>query len=204
MFLVMIVLPGCGAHRAPTIADQFVRQGTPSIDFGGPAAKPDMSTAAKLRELSAGVGTRSKDTAGDRVETVDPVLKERLRVLQAHPTAGARRDVALAYQRLGVLDAAYRHLSAAIVLDAKDAIAYDLRARIWRAWTMPLLGIPDARRAVALEPRSATAWNTLGLLLEDSGSLSAAVSAYQRAVLLDDQPRTPGAISFARKSLRRT
>jgi Flp pilus assembly protein TadD len=56
---------------------------------------------------------------------------------------------------------------------------------VWRAWGLPQLGLRDARKAIDLAPRSATAWNTLGLLLEGSGNLEQGTNAYLRAALLD-------------------
>jgi Tfp pilus assembly protein PilF len=178
---------GCAAHR-PTITETFVRQGEPSVDLGGPAPGPQTATyVAQLRKLAETPKPRPKTTTPDAAETRDTVLRERLATVQEAPSAAAHVEVALEYRRLGILDAAFSHLSVAIRLDPKDGSAYDLRARLWRAWGLPQLGVPDARKAVALAPRSASAWNTLGLMLEESGSADRGVAAYLRAIALDDQ-----------------
>jgi Tfp pilus assembly protein PilF len=190
IFAIVVVLfagSGCAAHRS-TITNTFVRQGEPSVDVGGSVPGPETATyVAQLRKLAETAKPRPKTATPDAAEARDTSLRERLAALEAAPSAAAHLQVALEYRRLGILDAAFSHLSAAIRLEPKDGASYDLRARLWRAWGLPQLGIPDARKAVAFSPRSASAWNTLGLLLEESGSPDRGVSAYLRAVALDDQ-----------------
>jgi tetratricopeptide (TPR) repeat protein len=178
---------GCAAHRS-TITNTFVREGKPSIDLGGPVPGPETATyVAQLRKLAETARPRPKLTTPDAAEARDGTLRDRIVALQESPSAATHLQVALEYRRLGILDAAFSHLSAAIRLAPKDGAAYDLRARLWRAWGLPQLGVPDARKAVALSPQSASAWNTLGLLLEESGSADRGVSAYLRAIALDDR-----------------
>lgn len=187
LFAAGVTATGCATHRRTTIADRFVRQGEPSIDLGGslPASKTS-AYIAKVRKLAAEARPQPRVNA-PVAETTDRQLKASLDALRAAPSAEGHRVVAMDYKRLGILDAAFRHLSIAIRLAPKDASLLDQRARIWRAWGMPRLGLVDAQQAVDLEPRSATAWNTLGLLLEGSGGHTRAVEAYTRAVLLDHQ-----------------
>ena len=180
---------GCVAHRhrPASIADHFVRQGEPAVDLGGPVAKPSTDEyVAKLRQLALEAHPRQKSTTGDVAEGTDERLRQALGRLKAAPTAAAHRDVAIEYRRLRIPDAAYSHLSAAIRLAPNEAASFDLRARIWRGWKLPRLGLPDARRAVALAPRSASAWNTLGLLLEETGQRGESLKAYLHAVVLED------------------
>jgi len=172
------------------VAERFIRQGEPAVDFGGPPLSAKPSTAqyvAQLRKLALEARPHDKVTTPEVAEVQDRRLREALERLRAEPTAEAHRDVAVEYRRLGIADAAYTHVSAAIRLAPKEAASYDLRARIWRSWGLPELGIPDARRAVALAPRSASAWNTLGLLLENSRRPVEGVKAYLQAVVLEDQ-----------------
>lgn len=188
LLVAAVAATGCAAHRRTTLADRFVRQGEPSIDLGGPVPSLDTGAyVAQLRKLAEEARPRAKAQTQEVAEVRNPRLRDRLAALRVAPSAAAHREVAAEYRRLGVLDAAYSHLSAAIRLSPRDAALFDLRARIWRAWTMPRLGLPDARKAVALAPQSATAWNTLGLLLEGSGSVEQAVEVYQRAARLDDR-----------------
>lgn len=181
--VIAITAVGCAARGPQSISDRFIKQGDPSIDLGGPP--PTASTdeyIAQLRALAAQARPRAKALSPGMLEARDPQLRSALAALAARPSADAHRSVALEYRRLGIPDAAFTHVSAAIRLDPKDAAAHDLRARIWRGWGLPGLGIADAKRAVALAPRSATAWNTLGLILEGNGSLTVAISAYLHAV----------------------
>jgi tetratricopeptide (TPR) repeat protein len=178
---------GCAARRS-TIANTFVREGKPSVDLGGAVPGPETATyVAQLRKLAETARPRPKTTTPDAAEARDGTLRDRIAALQASPSAATELQVALEYRRLGILDAAFSHLSAAIRFAPRDGAAYDLRARLWRAWGLPQLGLPDARKAVALSSQSASAWNTLGLLLEESGSADRGVSAYLHAIALDDQ-----------------
>jgi tetratricopeptide (TPR) repeat protein len=180
---------GCVAqrHKPESIADHFIRQGEPTVNFGGPVAKPSTDEyVAQLRKLALEAHPREKSTTGEVAEGRDERLRQALIRLQAGPTAQAHRDVAVEYRRLRIADAAYGHLSTAIRLAPNEAASYDLRARLWRGWKLPQLGLPDARRAVALAPRSASAWNTLGLLLEETGRHAESLKAYLHAVVLED------------------
>lgn len=179
---------GCAARRHHSIADSFIRQGKPSIDLGGSIQSGDTGTyVSQLRKVAAEARPRGKAPANNTAEVQEQGLRDALAALHATPSAETQRRVAFEYRRLGVLDAAFRHFSAAIAMHAKDAVSHDQRARIWRIWGLPHLGLPDAKRAVQLAPTSATAWNTLGLLLEESQAHERAVNAYLRAVVLNDQ-----------------
>src|SRR4029450_5681722 len=105
--------------------------------------------------------------------------------------------VAKEYRRLGIMDAAFDHLTAATRLDPRDAAAYDARARIWRDWGFPELGMGDSARAVFFAPRSAAAHNTRGTLLAAAGLEVEARREFEKALALD-----PNA-GFARANLCR-
>ena len=106
---------------------------------------------------------------GGTVESQDPALAAALLRLALIPTPAHHRAVADEYRRLAILDAAFDHLSAATRLNPQDAAAYDARARIWRDWGYPELGMGDSARAVFYAPRSAAAHNTRGTLLAAAG-----------------------------------
>ena len=110
-------------------------------------------------------------------------------------TAEHHRAVADEYRRLKILDAAFDHLSAATRIDPRDAAAYDARARIWRDWGVPELGLADSARAVYYAPRSAEAHNTRGTLLAAAGMRTEAAREFEAALRID-----PGA-TFARTNL---
>jgi tetratricopeptide (TPR) repeat protein len=132
---------------------------------------------------------------GSTIEAHDPKLSAALLKLRLLPSAAQHRAAADEYRRLGVLDAAFDQLSAAIQLDPRDAAAYDGRARIWRDWGAPAMGMGDASRAVYYAPRSAAAHNTLGTLLAATDRREDARREFITAVALD-----PSA-SFAQANL---
>ncbi len=134
---------------------------------------------------------------GATAETQDPALAAALLRLAVIPTPEQHRAVADEYRRLGILDTAFDHLSAATRLDPRDAAAYDARARIWRDWGFPELGMGDSARAVFYAPRSAAAHNTRGTLLAAAGLTEEAQREFETALALD-----PNA-SFARANLCR-
>jgi tetratricopeptide (TPR) repeat protein len=128
----------------------------------------------------------SKGSAfGATLESSDERLKAALLRVAVAPTPESHRQVALEYRRLGVLDHAQEHFAAAVKLDPKDVVSRDGMARIWRDWGFPNMALPEARRAVADAPRSATAANTLGTVFQALGSLDEAKRWYWRAVALD-------------------
>ena len=134
-------------------------------------------------------------TLGATVESQDAGLAAALLQLALVRTAAHHRAVADEYRRLKILDAAFDHLSAATRLDPRDAAAYDARARIWRDWGVPQLGMADSARAVYYAPRSAAARNTRGTLLAAVGLTAEATHEFEAALQID-----PGA-TFARTNL---
>jgi Tfp pilus assembly protein PilF len=134
---------------------------------------------------------------GNTIEARDPKLASALLMLRLLPSAAHHRAAADQYRRLGVLDAAFDHLTAAIRMNPRDAAAYDARARIWRDWGAPRLGMGDAVRAVYYAPRSAAAHNTFGTLLAADQQRDEARRKFLAALTLD-----PTA-SFARDNLDR-
>jgi tetratricopeptide (TPR) repeat protein len=154
--LVFVVLSaGCGVHR------------------GGAASVKGPSSASKGSAF------------GVTLESSDERLKAASLLLAVAPSAEAHRQVALEYRRLGGLDHALEHFAAAVKLDPRDVVSRDGLARIWRDWGFANLALPEARRAVADAPRSATAANTLGTVLQALGQLDEAKRSYWRAVALD-------------------
>jgi tetratricopeptide (TPR) repeat protein len=151
-----LVSAGCGVHRG-----------------GAPLA------IGPLSKLSKGSGFAAT------IESSDERLKAALAQLALTPTAQAHRQVAFEYRRLRVVDHAQEHFTAALKLDPKDAVSRDGMARIWRDWGFPQMALPQARRAVADAPRSATAANTLGTVFQAFGNFDEAKRWYWRAVALD-------------------
>jgi Flp pilus assembly protein TadD len=141
---------------------------------------------AQIRELQANARPMLTRTTLTSAEQSDPALKAGLLALVQGPPSEGHRLVASAYGRLGILDAAHAHWSDAVRLNRSDAAAYDGRARIWRDWGFPNLGLTDAHRAVYYAPKSAAARNTLGTLLHALGHRRAARAEFERAIALDD------------------
>jgi tetratricopeptide (TPR) repeat protein len=119
------------------------------------------------------------------VETSDPSLAEALVALEIQPTAVTHRTVAARYVRLGILDQAHEHFSAAVALDPTDAASWDGLARIWRDWGFPHLALSDAYRAVYYAPDSPAVHNTVGTVLQALGKWAAARAQFEHALALD-------------------
>jgi tetratricopeptide (TPR) repeat protein len=160
-----LVSSACASHRV-----------TPSDDFA--------SYLARMK-AQAPDARPPKNPASQTVEMSDPLLAAALAVLANSPTPAAHRQVATEYRRLGVLDSAHAHFTEAMKLDPHNAAAYDGRARVWRDFGFPGLGLSDAYRAIHYAPLSAAAANTLGTLFEAMGRLGDARSQYSRALQLD-------------------
>jgi len=157
LFVFVLFSAGCGIHG------------------GGAASLKNPSNLSKSGGFAA------------TLESSDERLRIALAQLLLTPTAQAHRQVALEYRRLRVLDHAHEHFAAAVKLDPKDVVSRDGMARIWRDWGFPNKALPEARRAVADAPRSATAANTLGTIFQALGKLDDAKRWYWRAVSLEPE-----------------
>jgi tetratricopeptide (TPR) repeat protein len=196
----LVSLPACAAARAPRpdasglhggdLVSAFLvghRAPAPEDPVGRPPPRPASdglgTYVARVRALSATASARvpARPLA---IETADPDLRAALSALEPRPGPAAHRAVSAAYLRLGVHDLAHDHATAAIALDPHDAASYDARARVWRAWGWPHLGLADAHRAVYFLPASAAARNTLGTILQALGHHAEARAAYRDALRL--------------------
>jgi tetratricopeptide (TPR) repeat protein len=166
--VAVVVLAGCAAHR----------------HAAGENGATLETFIEKVRQLSLQARpVRSQDAT--TLEHQDPELALVRLALAAAPTADHYRQVAEAYARLGVRDAAYSHFAAALRLDPHDAASLDGQARIWRDWGFPHLGLGDVYRAIALAPDAPAPRNTLGTLLLGVGQIAAARGAFERALALE-------------------
>jgi Flp pilus assembly protein TadD len=184
--LAMIVFAASGcASRPGTFAHRFVKPGEPTASYDGPAQgrEPDLAEySRKVRELQ--VKARPKTGLLPTVEQLNPDLAEALLRVASMDTAENHRLAAAAYRRAGVNDYAFRHYQRALRLVPCDSAAFEGLARTWRDWGMPDLGLGDAHRAIYCRPHSASAYNTLGTLLEALGQRKHAREAFQFAVRL--------------------
>ncbi len=168
---------GCATHRAAGVKPAPPRTASQSLE----------SYIGKVRAVSAAAAPTRAGSLFASIEASDLRLAAALRDLAAEGSAVNHRRVGQEYRRVGVLDMAHRHFTAAVQLDPADAASFDALARIWRDWGVPHLGLADAYRAVDLAPASATAVNTVGTLLAAAGSMRQAREWYARALLLDPQ-----------------
>jgi tetratricopeptide (TPR) repeat protein len=122
---------------------------------------------------------------GNTVESADRRLSAALLAERVQPTADSHLQVAEEYRRLGLLDSAHDRLMRALNKEPRNAALHEAVARIWRDWGMSDLGLRHAHQSVYLAPRSASALNTLGTLLDALGRLDEAQAAYQGALALD-------------------
>jgi Flp pilus assembly protein TadD len=121
------------------------------------------------------------------VEQRDAGLRTALQTLQHKPSAASHVSVGVAYQRLGVRDAAFEQYSQALVFDARNIDALDGRARIWRDWGLIAPALADVHRARYFAPQRADVMNTLGTILERAGECNGARKAYRDAIAIDDR-----------------
>ena len=177
--LATALLSGCAAHLPRT-------RPQPAVGAGA-AAPPDSLSESmqKVRHLSAPPRPRSDADVLATLESRDQGLAADLRRIAATPSAALHRDIAERYRQRGVLDAAYRHFNQAIALNFRDAEAYEGLARVWRDWRLPHLALGDAHRAKYYAPRSASARNTYGTVMQALGHHAEARRAYTLASRLD-------------------
>jgi tetratricopeptide (TPR) repeat protein len=170
---VAVLSVGCASHGPPRSGPDSRTEPTTSLE----------TYIRKVRSLS--MAARPPRPAASTLEARDPEIREALKALAAGATTSSHLRVAEAYRQAGVLDAAYDHYTAALVLDKGDPASYDGLARVWRDWGFPELGMGDARRAIFYAPDSAAAYNTFGTLLQALGLRSEAHRAFKRALALD-------------------
>lgn len=189
LLLTGCLMGGCAAGRGGTLTGRFVRPGEPAVDYGGPPPATAESLQLHLQQLRhlAESATPRASSFGATIEGSDARLAAALLAEAMLPSAERHVQVAEEYRRLGILDAAHARLNRAIALEPRLARAHELQAQIWRDWRLPELGLGAAYRAVSYAPGSASAYNTLGTLLEKMGRPNDARWAYQRALVRDPQ-----------------
>lgn len=178
---------GACAHAAPGLLTRhLIREGTPSIDFGGPSATSSEAATLNfngpippIREVS-----RSSGEAVD-IESTDVGLRAALTAVQAQPSLATHFAAAEEFRRLGIFDRAFGELQRSAQFDEHNAAVNDALARLWRDVGFPGLGLSNAYRAVYAAPRSATARHTLGTVLYAMDRHADAERCFREAVALD-------------------
>jgi tetratricopeptide (TPR) repeat protein len=163
---------GC-ALRAPSAHDAGDRKPDEAGALSDYIASVQRAMAAARPPRAAGA---------NRLEERDADLFALRAAVQVAPTADRHRLLAEAYARRGVLDAAFDHFTAAIKLSPKSGAAYEGRARIWRDWGQPQMGLADAHRAIYRSPDQPGPQNTLGTLLLKMGLFREARGAFKEAL----------------------
>jgi len=167
---------------------------TPGAKFrkvaSAPSSHASASTRDSLEEFMDVVRAKSERArpSTERARTIegfDQTLAKALQTLTVEPSAASHRAVASNYVRLGILDVAHEHFSAAVALDPRDAASLDGLARIWRDWGFPHLALPDAYRALHYAPDSPSVHNTLGTVLQALGRRAEARAHFEKALALD-------------------
>ncbi len=190
------VAGGCATRTASS--PFIIRQGHGPIEIEGPAFKAISRDAIARAEREAIAGrAKQAPRVSPSIEQRDPGLRQALSSLRVQQSALAHVDVAVAYHRLGVLDAAFDQFSQAIALEPRNAVAWDGRARLWRDWGFIMPALAEAHRARYFAPKRAEVLNTLGTILERAGQCDGARTAYRDAIGLDERA------TWARQNLSR-
>jgi len=179
-----VIAGACASGGRATLAGRFVREGTPSVDLGGPrsVSMRPVDRSALLREARL---ARVPRQALPQLESSNSELRGALGRLLAAPTAQHYLEVAEAYVREGVPDRAHDHLTRSLAVNGPDAAVYDSLARLWRDWGQPAEGLGHAHRSVYLAPLSPVAHNTLGTVLYRLHRTADARASFTRALELD-------------------
>lgn len=164
--LLAMAAGACAPSRAPL--------GTPSAELA--------RYLAAVNQKAGSLQPAPPSTRAASLEETNADLKEARLLAEATPTPVNQRHLGEVYLRLGVFDAAYDRFTRALAGDPRDGRAFDGRARVWRAWGLPALGINDAYRAIYYAPGDPGPLNTLGTLLLRLGLLRDARRTFEQAM----------------------
>jgi Flp pilus assembly protein TadD len=184
VLVIAVIAGGCASGNRHTLAGRFVRQGTPSVDLGGPRPV-SLRAADRSALLNVSRAPRPVSSSMASLESNDPQLRSSLARLLAAPTPEHHLDVAESYIRNGVFDRAYDYLNRSLTINGAEPLVLDALARLWRDWGQPGEGLGHAHRAIYLAPRSPMAHNTLGTLLYRLGRRADARNSFTHALELD-------------------
>ena len=187
--LLLAAVAGCSARPGGGLSTRFVKPGEPTADFddrSATAPAPGLQEVTrKIRELQERATPHPKTSLLPTLESQNQELAAALMRVALLPSAESHRLAAAAYLEAGVADYAFRHYQRALKSAPCDSASFEGLARIWRNWGRPDLGLGDAHRAIFCRPQSASAYNTLGTLLEALGQRKEARTALEFALRLD-------------------
>lgn len=186
---LLLVTTACASGTA-TFASRFIREGTPTVDIGGPKVPSIDGAFTSVRSNMAGqAATRPLHSAGSlgagTLESSSQTLSLALAALALAPTAEHYLNVAHAYASEGVRDKAFDYLNEGLKVDRHDAALHDAVARAWRDWGFLDRALSAANRATYYAPASAEVHNTLGTVLWALGQHDGALQAWEQATVLD-------------------
>jgi len=185
--VLALAVGGCASGGTRTLADRFVRPGTPAVDLGGPrplASRP-AKAANPLENRSITRVPSRLSSSMSAVESTNPELRDAMWRLKLLPSAAHHLQVARAYRRLGIFDTAHDYLARSLTLNGPDPVVHDAMARLWRDWGQPGRGLSHAYQAVHLAPDWPVGHNTLGTLLFRLGVRADARERFEAAVRID-------------------
>lgn len=188
---MLLPLVGCAA-RSGGSSSPFVKKGAGFIDVGGntTSASTEKVSRDALRRAAAEAAAKRAAEPKPTLPTIeqrDPALRDALADLFKGASVARHLKVAEEYSRVGVADQAYDQYTAALVLEPRNFAAYEGRARLLRDVGLPGMALSDAHWARFLAPRSASAHNTLGTILERQGHCADALAEYQEAARLQPE-----------------
>ena len=198
------------------MGNRFLKTGKPKTEYPAVVAQPDSESQAikeareqeralaKAREEARRSGPPPRQLS-PRLESTDSALMQALRELGSSRSAATHLAVAHEYRRLGILDQAFDHYTAAQKLDRRSAAAYDGSARIWRDVKRFDRALADATRAAYHAPESPEILNTLGTVLLAAGNPVEARKVFSKALAMNpDATYARYNIRLAEKALAAT
>ncbi len=128
----------------------------------------------------------NRGTAYDKMGKYDPAIADYDKAISLNPKyVNAYANLARAYRKKGKYAAALAFDAQAIKSNPKNASAYhNSRAWTYFKWGKAGKGLPDANKAIALDPEDANAYDTRGHIYEALDLMEVAIDDYRMALEL--------------------
>jgi tetratricopeptide (TPR) repeat protein len=181
--LAIVASCGCASAHERNFASRFIREGTPTVDLGGP--RPDTPRMPQAPLADATIRGNVSRIVGTSLENFDATLQAAIGRVIIAPTIEHHLGASRAYRQQGIMDHALDYLNRSLAVNGPSAIVYDERARLWRDWGYAAEGLADAYRAVYLAPESPAFRNTLGTVLYRIGQADDALDQFEQVVRLE-------------------
>jgi tetratricopeptide (TPR) repeat protein len=143
-----------------------------------------VAPTAAFADSHANLDTCSDDSAvpWERIQACTEIISG-----GAGPKGEALRNRGSAYADTEKFDLAIADETAAIGLNPRDAIAYNLRAWAYFESGKPGEALADVNKALLLDPKSADALDTRGRIYEAEGKRKEAAADFRKALEIDPQ-----------------